>query len=258
MLKSDGPNCHPNPRKPCSNRGVVSFACAALLAVAITMPFSGAAAPGAAEYGRGAASSDGIGRFYHGREIARVMGFEGASWLDRPEREREERPDRLVEELRIEPGMTIADVGAGSGYLSRRLAPLVAPGKVYAVDVQPQMIDLLKDLAREPGMGNIVPWQDAVDDTKLPAASLDLAVMVDVYHELAYPAEVVESLVRALKPGGRLVFVEYRAEDPAVPIKALHKMTAAQVRLEMRDFPLRFERDSESLPLQHLIVFRKN
>jgi FkbM family methyltransferase len=153
--------------------------------------------------------------------------------------------------------MVVADIGAGSGYLSRRMAPLVAPGKVYAVDVQPQMVRLLEQLAAEPGMHNIVPVQASVADPKLPAGSVDEAVMVDVYHELEYPFEVVQSLVNALKPGGHLVFVEYRGEDPKVEILPLHKMTEAQVRREMRPFALEWERTSERLPVQHIIVFRK-
>jgi precorrin-6B methylase 2 len=203
------------------------------------------------------ASADGTGKFYDGREIAQVMGFAGAAWLERPGREHEERPDLLVEALRLRPGMTVADIGAGSGYLSRRLAPLVAPGRVLAVDVQPEMVALLEKLAKQPGMGNIVPEQGAPDDVRLPASSVDLAVMVDVYHELQFPYEVMQSIVRALKPGGRVVFVEYRAEDPKVPILALHKMSETQVRREMGRFPLTWERSDERLPLQHLIVFRK-
>jgi SAM-dependent methyltransferase len=202
-------------------------------------------------------SRDGIGKFYSGREIARVMGFEGAAWLDRPEREREERPDILVDELRLRAGMAVADIGAGSGYLARRMAPLVAPGLVYAVDVQPPMIDMLHALSKQPGLGNIVPQLGTGTDVHLAAESLDLAVMVDVYHELAFPFEVMRSVVGALKPGGRVVLVEYRAEDPAVPIKALHKMSEKQARLELRRFPLIWERTSERLPVQHILVFRK-
>lgn len=209
-------------------------------------------------YRQGPASADGIGKFYEGREIARVMGFDGAPWLDRPSREQEERPDWLVQELHLTPALAVADIGAGSGYLARRLAPQLPQGRVYAVDVQPGMVGLLRELAARPGMGNIVPLLGAADDVKLPPASIDLAVMVDVYHELAYPAEVMRSIVLALKPGGRVVFVEYRAEDPAVPIKALHKMSEAQVRREMRAFPLVWERTAERLPWQHIVVFRKN
>ncbi len=217
-----------------------------------------AGARAAAEYTQAAASPDGTGKFYEGREIARVMGFDGAPWLDRPSRESEERPDLLIEELRLEPGMTIADIGAGSGYFERRLAPLLPQGKIYAVDVQPEMVDLLGVLAREPATRNVVPILGAEDDVKLPANSLDLALLVDVYHELAFPAEITRSLLKALKPGGRLVFVEYRLEDPAVAIKPLHKMSVVQLRREMRSFPLTWERTSERLPVQHIVIFRKN
>jgi len=209
-------------------------------------------------YHEGRGSPDGIGKFYEGREIAAVMGFEGATWLERPTRAAEERPDLLVEELHLKPGMTVADIGAGSGYLSRRMAPLVGPGRVFAVDVQPQMVALLTQLSQRPEFMNIVPIQGGADDVRLPPASVDLAVMVDVYHELAYPYEVMRSLVRALKPGGQVVFVEYRGEDPNVPIKALHKMSEAQIRREMSVLPLVWVRSSERLPLQHIVVFRKS
>jgi SAM-dependent methyltransferase len=208
-------------------------------------------------YREGRGSPDGIGKFYQGREIAAVMGFEGADWLERPSRASEERPDLLVEELHLRPGMTVADIGAGSGYLSRRMAPLVRPNRVFAVDVQPQMVALLTELSRRPEFNNITPIQGSADDVRLPRASVDLAVLVDVYHELAYPYEVMRSLARALKPGGQVVLVEYRGEDPNVPIKALHKMSEAQVRREMRLVPLDWVRTSERLPMQHVIVFRK-
>ena len=208
-------------------------------------------------YREGQGSPDGIGKFYQGREIAAVMGFEGAPWLERPSRASEERPDLLVEELHLQPGMTVADIGAGSGYLSRRLAPLVAPGRVFAVDVQPQMVALLRELSQKPEFKNLVPIQGATDDVKLPPASIDLAVLVDVYHDLAYPYEVMRSLIRALKPGGRVVLVEYRGEDPAVPIKLLHKMSGAQIRREMSVLALTWERTSARLPMQHIVVFRK-
>ena len=209
-------------------------------------------------YREGRGSPDGIGKFYQGREIAAVMGFEGASWLERPSRASEERPDLLVKELRLQPGTTVADIGAGSGYLSRRMAPVVGPGRVFAVDVQPQMVALLTALSRKPEFNNLVPIQADTDNVRLPPASIDLAVMVDVYHELAYPYEVMCSLIRALKPGGRVVLVEYRGEDPGVPIKALHKMSKAQIRREMSVLPLTWERTSERLPMLHIVVFRKS
>jgi SAM-dependent methyltransferase len=209
-------------------------------------------------YREGSGSPDGIGKFYQGREIAAVMGFEGTPWLERPARASEERPDLLVEELRLQPGMAVADIGAGSGYLSRRMAPIVGSGRVFAVDVQPQMVALLTELSQKPEFKNLVPILGDTDDVKLPAASIDLAVLVDVYHELSYPYEIMRSLIRALKPGGSLVLVEYRGEDPAVPIKPLHKMSEAQIRRELSTFPLAWERTSERLPMQHIVVFRKS
>ena len=202
-------------------------------------------------------SADGTGKVYFGREIAQVMGFSGAAWLERPERAAEERPEWLVEELHLGSSMVVADIGAGSGYLTRRLAGRLPGGRVYAVDVQPEMVELLKAIAAERDFKNVIPILGRSDDVNLPPASVDLAVMVDVYHELEYPAEVMRSILRALKPGGRVAFVEYRGEDPSIPIKALHKMSEAQVRREMAELPLVFERSSERLPLQHLLVFRK-
>ena len=234
----------------------VLTACLWLSGLVLSQPVFPAAEP-ASRYQEGSGSIDGIGKFYQGREIASVMGFEGAGWLERPTRESEERTDLLVQELHLRPGMTVADIGAGSGYLSRRMAPAVAPGKVFAVDVQPEMVTLLAALSRKSGLENIVAVQGSAEDVRLPAGSVDLAVLVDVYHELAFPFEVMQSVVRALKPGGRVVLVEYRGEDPAVPIKKVHKMTEAQVRREIGALPLVWERTSERLPIQHIVVFRK-
>lgn len=202
-------------------------------------------------------SADGIGRVYMGREIARVMSFHGAAWLERSERLREERPDRLIAELGLAPGMNVADIGAGTGYHARRMAQAVAPGTVFAVDIQPEMLERLQALAAERGIANIRPVLGAPDDPRLADASLDLAIMVDVYHELEAPHEMLERIVRALKPGGRLVFVEYRGEDAAVPIRRLHKMTEDQVRKEASVHALEWERTVATLPWQHAIVFRK-
>ncbi len=200
---------------------------------------------------------DGIGTFYMGREIARVMGHDAAAWLERPQRTAEEDPGRLVRELRLRPGQVVADIGAGTGYLSRRLAQAVGPGgKVLAVDVQPEMLALLKDFDARLGLTNIVPTLGTTTDPQLPAASVDLALMVDVYHEFDFPFEMMQGICRALKPGGRVVLVEYRAEDPAVPIKPLHKMTQAQVKREMSVLPLQWVQTLEVLPRQHIIVFK--
>ena len=209
-------------------------------------------------YSQSPPSADGIGKRYMGREISGVMGWQGAGWLERTEREREERTDLLLSALDLKPGMVVADIGAGSGYLARRMAPAVAPGgRVLAVDVQVEMLRMLQRLAAQPGLGNIEPRLGAEDDVKLAAGSVDLAIMVDVYHELAFPYEVLASVVRALKPGGQVVFVEYRAEDSRVPIKALHKMSEAQVRREAQVHPLVWERTVNTLPWQHMVVFRK-
>ena len=204
------------------------------------------------------ANPDGIGKRYMGREIAGVMGWQGAAWLEREEREKEERTDLLLKALALKPGMTVADIGAGTGYLSRRMAGVLAPdGRVLAVDVQPEMVRMLKRLAQQKGLANILPSLGTETDVKLPASSVDLAIMVDVYHELAFPFEVMESIIWALKPGGQLVFIEYRAEDANVPIKALHKMSEAQVRREAEVHALVWDRTVASLPWQHMVVFRK-
>ena len=204
------------------------------------------------------ANADGIGKSYMGREIAQVMGWQGAPWLERDEREQEERSDLLLLELGLKAGMAVADIGAGTGYYARRIAPLVGPtGIVYAVDVQPEMVKMLDALSKRPEWVNIKPILGGVDDVKLPALSVDVAIMVDVYHELEYPHEVLESVVRALKPGARLVFAEYRAEDPNVPIKRLHKMSEAQVRREALRHELTWERTAHTLPWQHMVIFRR-
>jgi precorrin-6B methylase 2 len=201
---------------------------------------------------------DGIGKFFAGREIARVMGHEGADWLERPERESEERPSLLLPALKIQPGDVVADIGAGSGYLSWQLARLTGPqGKVYAVDVQSEMLELLSKQMKERRVTNVFPILGATTNANLPPRSIDLAIMVDVYHEFSHPYEMMQSLCQALRPAGRVVFVEYRAEDPDVPIKPLHKMSEAQVRKEMALQPLDWVETLEPLPRQHILIFRK-
>jgi precorrin-6B methylase 2 len=201
-------------------------------------------------------TADGTGKVYMGREIAPVMGYQGAAWLERAEREKEERTDILLRALNLKKGMVVADIGAGTGYLSRRMADGVgATGIVYAVDVQPEMIGKLKSLSKK--YTNIKPVLSAPNDIKLAANSLDKAIMVDVYHELEFPYEVAQSIWAALKPGGKLVLVEYRAEDDKVPIKNSHKMTQAQVIKEITVLPFRWHNTVTSLPWQHVIVFTK-
>ena len=205
-----------------------------------------------------AASRDGIGKVYMGREIAGVMGWQGASWLEREERQQEERGDLLLRELGLKPSMAVADIGAGTGYYARRMAPLVgSSGVVYATDVQPEMMQMLADGAKKAGLTNIKPVLGGLQSVNLSDASIDLAIMVDVYHELEFPFEVIDSLVRALKPGGRIAYVEYRLEDPRVPIKTLHKMSEAQVRKEAAAHALVWERTASTLPWQHVVIFRK-
>ena len=209
-------------------------------------------------YSQGTPSRDGTGKLYMGREIAQVMGHRGASWLERPERKGEEKPDRLIAALDLRPGQTVADLGAGTGYFSRRMARKVGQsGAVYAVDIQPQMLELLEEDMEARGLKNVRPLLGSETDPHLPSSSLDLVLMVDVYHEFSHPFEMLQALTRALKPGGRLVFVEYRAEDPEVPIKPLHKMTEEQVRREASVHPLEWVETGEDLPRQHIIVFKK-
>ncbi len=201
---------------------------------------------------------DGIGKFYLGREIAQVMGHQAADWLERPEREAEEKPSLAIEALNLKPGETVADIGAGTGYYTRRLAGKVGTnGTVFAVEIQQEMLDLLTNKMAELNIHNVKPVLGTVTDPRLPANSTDLILMVDVYHEFDHPREMTQAMLKGLKIGGRLVFIEFRGEDPQVPIKPLHKMTEAQVRKEMASFPLEWVQTLEVLPIQHIIVFRK-
>ena len=205
---------------------------------------------------RAAHDPDGIGKFYLGREIAHVMGPGGIIWLERSERETEEKPQLVIDALEIQPGQTIADLGAGSGYYSFRIAPLVGPtGKVLAIDIEPTMLDVIAQRASREHVANIATVRSSARDPNLAPHSVDLLFMVDVYHELEYPYEVMSRVREALKPGGRVALVEYRAEDPAVQIKPVHKMSEAQVRREMQAAGFKHVKTVRTLPLQHLILF---
>ena len=198
---------------------------------------------------------NGIGKFYLGREIAHVMGHQAADWLERPEREKEERTDKMVAALGLKPGMVVADIGCGSGYLTERIVPRIgARGTVLGVDIQQEMLDLLVKKMKAKGIENVKPILGAEADPKLDPASCDMMVMVDVYHEFEFPYEMMRKMVAALKTGGQIVFVEFRGEDPNVPIKLVHKMTEAQVKKEMAVHPeMEWVETKKELPQQHMI-----
>ena len=193
-----------------------------------------------------------------GRQIAPVMGMSGADWLNRPEREREEDTTLAIKELNLQPGMVVADIGAGTGYYSIRIARHVLPGgKVLANDIQPEMLQRLKANAEAAKVANIETILGTESDPRLPANAVDLVIMVDVYHELSRPQRILGHIRAALKPGGKLVLLEYRKEDPSVPIRPEHKMSIAEVKAEVEPEGYRFEKSVESLPWQHIIFFRK-
>lgn len=202
---------------------------------------------------------NGIGTFFMDREIARVMGHQAADWLERPEREEEERTDLLVDSLKFRPGEIVADIGCGSGYISRKIAKKIVPdGFVYGVDIQEEMLDVLAKRMAMFRIDNVKPILGTTTDPKVPPASCDTMIMVDVYHEFDRPYAMVRSMIAGLKSGGRLVFVEYRKEDPKVPIKEVHKMSEAQVKKEMSAHPeLEHVETLDVLPRQHIIIFRK-
>ncbi|GJM14227.1 MAG: methyltransferase type 11 [Pseudohongiella sp.] len=199
----------------------------------------------------------GIGKFYMGREIAFVMGHQAAGWLNRPERIREEMPDAVVANMGLEPDHVVADIGAGSGYFSFRIAKLVPEGKVLAVDIQPEMLALVEQRKRADGVSNIEGVLGEVDNPNLPPNSIDAAIMVDAYHEFDHPFEMIDGINNALKVGGRIFLLEYRGEDDSVPIRPLHKMTEEQVVKEMGVFGLEWTDTLDFLPWQHMMIFTK-
>ena len=201
---------------------------------------------------------NGIGKWYMGREIAYIMGFQGINWLERSEREKEEDVSTLIKNMKIKTNDTIADIGAGSGYHVFKMAPLAENGLVYAVDIQPEMVETIELKKRSKRMSNIETVLGSEKSINLPKNSLDKILLVDVYHEFSYPIELVKSIKNALKPNGQLFLIEYRGEDLTVPIKKIHKMTEKQSIAEMKAAGLSLKENIDNLPWQHCMIFEKN
>ncbi|MFN5479230.1 MAG: class I SAM-dependent methyltransferase [Chitinophagaceae bacterium] len=200
---------------------------------------------------------NGIRKWYMGRQIAQVMSHFGIYWLERPEREFEENTSLLIKNLDLKEGMTVADIGAGSGYHSRLISKQIGKGKVFAVDVEPEMIAFINDRIKEEKLNNITTVLGSETAVNLPDASTDLILLVDVYHEFSFPYEMGLSMYKALKPNGRLVLVEFRSEDFAVPIKSIHKMSEAQSVKELNAVGFQLRKNINNLPWQHCMIFVK-
>ena len=235
--------------------------CLFLAATALAEPVATNSAPttqgAGSPYTTTRPSADGIGKVYMGREIAQVMGHLGVNWLERPERERDEAPRKAIEMMELKPTDVVADIGAGSGYFSFRMAEKVPKGKVLATDIQQEMLDLISKTAKEKGITNVEPVMGKIDDPCLPESGVDVVLFVDAYHEFDHPREMMLGIFKALRPGGRLVQLEFRAEDPEVRIKPHHKMTEAQAIKEMESVGLRHLKTLRDLPQQHFLVFEK-
>tara|TARA_B100001109_G_scaffold243398_1_gene229190 strand:- start:17 stop:637 length:621 start_codon:yes stop_codon:yes gene_type:complete len=201
-------------------------------------------------------SRDGIGKFYKGREISKVMGHFGAAWLERESRSVEENPKLAVKLLNLKKNMIVADFGAGTGYFTSHLAEQCS--LVFAVDIQPEMIELNKKNMKSKNLKNVQYILNTPKKTKLPINSVDLILLVDVYHELEFPFEVLNDMKKALKPNGLIVLLEFRAEDPRVPIKPLHKMSVSQISKEMNFIGLELFRNIQKLPRQHMLFFKQS
>ena len=208
-------------------------------------------------YTYAAPSRDGIGKYYFSREIARVMGHRGAAWLERKTRTVEERSDLVVRGMELAPDANVADIGAGTGYFSFLIAQSVPAGRVYAVDIQPEMLEIVRKRIKRRSISNVVPVLGKLDNPMLPDQTIDAVLLVDAYHEFEYPLEMVRGIVRALRPQGRVFLIEYRGEDPRIPIKPLHKMTQRQAVLEFEAAGLRWVETEDFLPKQHFMVFEK-
>jgi len=236
---------------------ILTAAVISVLAAAVVTNSPHAASPAASPYTSQAPSRGGIGKLYMGREISDVMGHRGAAWLERSTRVFEERPDEVVAHMDLEPDHVVADLGAGTGYFTFRISPQVPRGHVYAVDVQRGMLDIIRKRMARGGIHNVTPVLGTTTDPRLEPSSIDVVVLVDAYHEFSHPHGMMTAVTKALKPGGRVFLVEYRAEDAAVPIKRLHKMSVAQARMEMEAVGLRWRKTLEFLPTQHFMVFEK-
>lgn len=208
-------------------------------------------------YSSAPSSPDGIGKIFMGREISKVMGHPGIGWLERTDREKEEAPTKAISLLNLAPNAVIADIGAGSGYYSFMISPLIPEGKVIAVDIQQEMLDYLSKEAVARKITNVEPHLGTIESIQLPDNTLDAVLFVDAYHEFSHPAEMLRSIHSALKPGGKIYLLEYRAEDTRVPIKALHKMSAAQATKEFEALGFTFIENKPDLPWQHFLVFKK-
>jgi len=200
---------------------------------------------------------DGTGKVYQGREIAHVMGAAGGEWLERDTRQKEENVALAIAKLNLAPNSVVADIGAGTGYYTFRIAPKVPQGKVYAVEVQDEFIAALETRKKELGLTNVAVIKGSNQSPNLPAGAVDLAIMVDVYHELEYPQEMLQAIHKTLKPTGKFLLLEYRAEDPTVPIKELHKMSVAQVNKELSANGFKLYQRENFLPIQHFLLYEK-
>jgi len=200
---------------------------------------------------------EGIGKFYMGREIAKVMGHEGAGWLERFSRSYQEKPENAIDNLGLKSTDIVADIGAGTGYFTFRISPLVPEGKVLAVDIQPEMLDLINFVKSQENITNVETILGYMDNPNLPNSTVDIALLVDAYHEFEYPREMMLGIIEGLKPGGRVVLLEYRSENPMIMIKGLHKMSEKQVKKEMKAVGLVWQETKDLLPQQHFLVFKK-
>ena len=234
---------------------VAKLSTCSLALLFLALPLSAAEHPGYIDAPE--RRTTGIGKFYMGREIAFVMGHQAADWLNRPERIEEERPDEVVANMNLAADEEVADIGAGSGYFSFRIAKLVPAGKVMAVDIQPEMLALIEHQKAINKISNVEGVLGQIDDPNLAPNSITAAIMVDAYHEFSHPFEMISGIYDALRPGGRIFLLEYRGEDDSVPIRPLHKMTQEQVIKEMSVFGLEWTDTLDFLPWQHMMVFTK-